>query len=290
MNMPHPASIEIKSPKNPKGLNHTGKQQTKLFLKAAVLLCLALGLGFGAKHIYYRLCQCDFFQITAVKIDGNRMTSKEQITALSRVDIHSNLLAIDVVQVQSILQSHPWIARAEIIRDWPNRLLIHVNEKNPIALVNRESGLFYLDSKGQIIAAANPSQELDFPVITGLENFPFTTTGSAQIPAPLQDVIDLLKLANRNNPLLPQQNISEIHVVEKGELILYLLDRPFPIYFGTEGKISTRYYRLVKVLSDLYKTREFSEVSYIRLDYEKDTILVGKNEAMVKSQTARKGV
>lgn len=287
--MPHAASIEIKSVKNLNGGNHNRKPPRKFLLMGMALISLALGLGFGAKHIYHRLCQCDFFQITAVKIDGNRMTSKEQIAALSRVDIHSNLLAIDVVQVQSLLESHPWIARAEVIRDWPNRLLIQVQEKNPVALLNRETGLFYLDIQGHIIAAAGPAQDLDFPVITGLENFSLNTSESAQIPGPLQDIIDLLQLANRNNPLLPQQNISEIHVVEQGELVLHLLDRPFPIFLGTDGKISTRYYRLVKVLRDLYKTREFSEVSYIRLDYQKDTILVGKNEAMIKSNAVRKG-
>lgn len=278
MNIPHAASIEIKSVKNPKGPGHAN-QQRKLLIKIMALLLLFLALGLSAKRIYHRLCQCDFFQITAVRIDGNRMTSKEQIAALSRVDIYSNLLAINVVQVQSLLESHPWIARAEVIRDWPNRLLINLKEKNPVALLNRGTGLFYLDSSGQIIAAASPAQELDFPVITGLENFPFNTAGAAQIPELLQDVIDLLTLANRNNPMLPQQNISEIHIADKGGLVLYLLDRPFPIYLGSDGKISTRYYRLVKVLKDLYKTREFSEVSYIRLDYQKDTILVGKHEA-----------
>jgi cell division protein FtsQ len=275
--MPHAASIEIKSVKNPQGPNNAfKKQQRKLFIKIFLLLALLLGLGFGAKHIHKRMCQSDFFQITAVKIDGNRMTNKEQIAALSKVDIHSNLLAINVVQVQSLLESHPWVAKAEVIRDWPNRLLINLKEKNPVALLSRKSGLFYLDSKGRIIAAASPEQELDFPIITGLENFPFNTSDSAQIPEPLQDVFELLKLANRNNPILPEQSISEIHIAKKGELILYLLDRPFPIYLGKEGKISTRYYRLVKVLKDLYKTKEFSEVSYIRLDYQKDTILVGK--------------
>ena len=207
------------------------------------------------------------------------MTSTEQISALSGVDIHSNLLAVDVAQVESVLESHPWIAGAEVIRDWPNRLLIILQEKNPVALLNRESGLFYLDNEGGIIAAVNPSQELDFPVITGLENFQFNTVPSRTIPEPLLEVYAFLKLANRNNPILPEQNISEIHIAETGELVLYLLDRPFPIYLGSDGKISTRYYRLVKVLKDLYKTQEFSEVSYIRLDYQKDTILVGKLES-----------
>ena len=168
------------------------------------------------------------------------MTSKEQISALSRVDIHTNLLAINVNQVESVLESHPWIARAEVVRDWPNRLLIILQEKNPVALLNRETGLFYLDSRGGIIAAVNPSQELDFPVITGLEKFQFNSVTSENIPEPLQDVYALLKLANRNNPILPEQNISEIHLAENGELVLYLLDKPFPIYMGSDGKISTR--------------------------------------------------
>jgi len=277
--MPHSASIGIKSVKNPKGPRHSFMQQHKLLIRAIMFLVLVPGLVFTAKLVYHRLCECDFFQITAVKIDGNRMTSKEQIAALSRVDIHSNLLAIKPDQVRSLLESHPWIAKAEVIRNWPNRLLINLKEKNPVALLNRETGLFYLDSRGRIIAAARPPQELDLPVITGLENYPFNTTQAAQVPDPLLDVLALLKLANRNNPILPQQNISEINISEKGELILCLLERPFPIYLGKDGNISTRYSRLVKVLKDLYKTREFSEVSYIRLDYQKDTILVGKNDA-----------
>ena len=276
--MPHAANIEIKSVKNHKRPGHTFRQRHKLLIRILILLVLFLGLGFTANHVYHRLCQCDFFQITAVRIEGNRMTSKEQIAALSRVDIHSNLLAINVIQVQSLLESHPWIAKAEVVRDWPNRLLINLREKNPVALLSRDTGLFYLDGRGQIIAAAKASQDLDFPVITGLENFPFGMSQTPQTPESLQDIFDLLQLANRNNPILPQQNISEIHIAEKGELILYLLDRPFPIYLGTDGKIATRYYRLVKVLKDLYKTKEFSEVSYIRLDYQMDTVLVGKHD------------
>jgi len=279
MNMPHYANTKINSLKNLKGPKNGSSLKYKLFLKTVAAFLLLSGLGFGARLTYNRLCHCDFFQITAVKIHGNRMTSKEQISALSRVDIHTNLLAVNVTQVESVLESHPWIAKAKVVRDWPNRLLIILQEKNPVALLNRETGLFYLDNRGGIIAAVNPSQELDFPVITGLEKFHFNSVPSGNIPEPFPDIYELLKLANRNNPILPEQNISEIHIAENEELVLYLLDRPFPIYMGRDGEISTRYNRLVKVLKDLYKTQEFSEVSYIRLDYEKDKILVGKLES-----------
>ncbi|MGW8160940.1 MAG: cell division protein FtsQ/DivIB [Desulfobulbales bacterium] len=286
--MPHTANIKIKTLKTRGVPRRSGRQPFRLIIKIMGLALILLGLGLGTRHVYYRLCQCDFFQITAVRIDGNRMTSKEQIAALSRVDIHSNLLAIDTSQVGSLLESHPWIEKAKVVRDWPNRLLIHLKEKDPVALLNRKTGLFYLDSRGQIIAAANPAQELDFPVITGLENL-YLEPQAKRINRPVRDIFDLLRLANRNNPMLPAQNISEIHVTDSGELVIYLLDRPFPIFFGNEDKISTRYYRLIKVLKDLYKTHEFSEVAYIRLDYQKNTILVGKLEADRINHSARKG-
>ena len=279
MNMQHSESAKIKSMQKSKGSRFFGSLKNKLFIGTLIGILLLLSTGYLSKEVYQKLCHSDFFQITAMRIEGNRMASKEQITVLSRIDIHSNLMEINVPQVKSLLESHPWIARAEIKRDWPNRLLITVKEKKPVALVNRATGLFYLDNKGHIIAAANASQELDFPVITGLENFTFNPAQSARTPEILKDVMGLLKLASKNNSILPEQNISEIHITENKELLLYLLDRAFPIYMGSDGKISTRYYRLVKVLKDLYKTREFSKVSYIRLDYQKDSILVGKAES-----------
>jgi cell division protein FtsQ len=278
MNIQHAASIERMSLKKRKWKQIISGLRNKLFRNTFILLALLLCAAVIAQKLYNRLCHSDFFQITAMKIDGNRMTSKEQIAALSRVDIHSNLLATDISEVKSLLESHPWIARADIIRDWPNRLLITVQEKKPVALLSRDSGLFYLDNKGMVIAAVSPSQELDFPVITGLENIPSTTAGETRLPDSMQQVMALLKLADRNNTILPEQNISEIHISRNGDLVLYLLERAFPIYLGKEGEISTRYYRLVKVLRDLYKSKEFSEVSYIRFDYQEDTILVGKGE------------
>jgi cell division protein FtsQ len=279
MNMLHAESLKVKSMKRSKGTQLLSGLKNKLFIKAFIGLVLILSAGYVTNEIFQKLYCSDFFQITTMKIDGNRMASNKQISALSKVDIHSNLLAINVPQVKSLLESHPWIDRAVITRNWPNRLLITVKEKKPVAILSRDAGLFYLDNKGRIIAVASPSQELDFPVITGLESFPFNSTQSSQIPYILQDVMGLLKLAARKNSALPEQNISEIHITKNNEMLLYLLERTFPIYMGAGGNISTKYNQLAKVLRNLYKTKEFSKVSYIRLDYQKDTILVGKKES-----------
>ena len=90
-----------------------------------------------------------------------------------------------------------------------------------------------------------------------------------------------LRLAERNNPNLPAQNISEIHFTETGSLILYLVEHPFPIYFGKD-EIKRKYSQLRRVLEVLYRKRKggarLEEVAYIRMDYQKDKVLVARNQ------------
>ena len=278
MNMHHAESIRIKPTNSLAKLKSffSIRLNNRIVLKLFIFLLFFIGIGLAGSHAFQKLCHSDFFQITAIDIDGCRMTDKEQIVSLSSVDIHSNLLAMNVAQVKAKLENHPWVAQAAITREWPNRLIITIKEKKPVAILNQNDGLLYLDRTGSVIARAESQQELDFPVITGLAGLSVNKRRDGLPRRPLQDVFSLLKLAGKGNSILPSQNISEIHINDEGGIILYLLDRPFPIHFGNEGKISTRYYRLVKVLRDLYKSREFSGIAYIRMDYLKDAILVGK--------------
>lgn len=65
-------------------------------------------------------------------------------------------------------------------------------------------------------------------------------------------------------------------------LILYLVEHPFPIFFG-EGDIRRKYVRLRKVLEMLYKPRrtgmDIGRVAYIKMDYLKDKVIVGYGES-----------
>ena len=122
---------------------------------------------------------------------------------------------------------------------------------------------------------ADMAADLDFPVITGLENRPIANLAANN--GPLVAALRFISYAGRGSSSLPRQNISELHLTEKGELVLYLADRPFPISLGKEIN-RNKYNRLAKVLYRLYKKREFSSVEYIKMDYAVNKILVGKNK------------
>jgi cell division protein FtsQ len=217
------------------------------------------------------LGQSEFFQIAAIEIEGCQRTTKQEIRELSGLDVHSNLLAISSRRVKDVLAGHDWIERVELSREWPDRLNITVKERSPVALVSLSDGLHYIDQTATVFAPADKTADLDYPVITGLAG----VNGLAEADsAVLQEALQLIKFASRgDNPNLPVQNISEISIRENS-LVLYLMDRPFPIRLGT-GDIWGKYNRLVKVLYWLYKKKEFDSVSYVYVDYSEDKVLVG---------------
>jgi hypothetical protein len=145
-----------------------------------------------------------------------------------------------------------------------------------LALVNREGNgsqsLYYVDQGGTIFAPVESGQDTDFPVITGM-NLPEEPRGFNLSEGVAADAVQFLRLTAQGNPILPMQALSEIQISRDKGIIVYLAERPFPIYIGY-GKIKTRYYQLVRLLERLYRKEKIEYIREIRMDYQTDRILV----------------
>ncbi len=220
----------------------------------------------------------EYFRIQKIEITGCRATSSAELKKLAGISYQLNMLTLDPADLKDRLLQHPWVASVSIQRVWPDGLVVRVKEHHPEALVvcGETNSFSYLNRKGQIFSAVMQGQALDFPVITGLDSI----EGSSRKKEMLADVLLFLKLTKRNNPNLPVQNISEIHLTEEGGLIVYLVKHPFPIYFG-RGKINNKYVQLWKVLEVLYQKRRggslIEKVAYIRMDYQDNKVLVARS-------------
>lgn len=246
----------------------------KLAIMGAGVLLLAAGFALVGLIAHKALGRSDFFQITATSIQGCRQTTKNHILEMSGVDVHSNLLALDTKKVKARIEAHEWVESAEIKRDWPNRLIIVVKERLPVAIVSLDNGLFYLDRNGVAFAQVLPPQDMDYPIITGLkrEEWPRVLKDSR-----LGEALQFIKYAGQGSSILPKQNVSELHVDGDENVILYLVDRPFPIHLGS-GNVGAKYSRLTKVLYKLYKSKEFNKTAYVKMDYGLNQVLVGFDE------------
>jgi len=244
---------------------------------ALLALLLVIGLCVGGWYCHLLLERSDIFRLTTVSVQGNRMTKKAEILDLASIEQGISLLGFDIELAEERILRHPWVERVEILRSWPSSLEVRVHEYRPLAMVNVENeqgrNLYYIDQHGKIFAQVESSQDLDFPVITGLD-----LVGAAIADKGLAaEAFSFLLLAARGNPIVPLQTISEVHVSPEKGLVVYLVDRPFPIYMGYDN-ITTRYYQLVKLLERLYRKRKVKEIKEIRMDYYEDRILVAKLE------------
>lgn len=274
-----------------------------LVVPLCFLACIVLVAFVAYGPLLNAISELPFFKIREITITGCRKTTPTLIRELAGVRYQTSLLTLRPTYIEAILKAHPWVSEAVVKRDWPGVLVISIKEYVAEALIAPETSgrkqFFYLDKNGVAFAPVEPGQDLDFPIITGLEakgddgqgrpdpagtNAGVSTSsrlsgeiGNGERKAMIRESLALLKLVKQNNPNFPVQNLSEIHLDREIGMTLYLVDYPFPIYFG-KGEVRTKYSRLKRVLEVLYKETEqgmtIADVIYIRMDYLENKVLV----------------
>jgi hypothetical protein len=101
------------------------------------------------------------FCITRIDIESDGIIPLEQIRAWASVSKGQNLLALDLPRIKRHLELVPMIEAASVERSLPDRLLIRVHEREPIARVaifSKRSGdglleasAIYLDEHGMVV-------------------------------------------------------------------------------------------------------------------------------------------
>lgn len=185
-------------------------------------LCLGLVVG------YHQLLTCNAFcikDINNIEIEGARRLTRSLLLEQSKLTSGTSLLAVRPGQVELALMSHPWIAKAEVSRKWPNSLHITIQERDPVALVQFGEELVYMDRQGMIFKPLSPGDPHNFPVITGLSPDQFRHA-PGDLPEVVAQAFQLMDVLKKAPPPLNLENISEIHVD---------LDRGFTLYANGVG-------------------------------------------------------
>jgi cell division protein FtsQ len=172
------------------------------------------GLCVGLVVLYHQLLTCSTFcikDINQIEIVGAKRLSRQVLLQQTKLAAGINLVAVRPAQVERALMAHPWVAGAQVFRKWPNRLLIKIQERDPVALVQINEGLLYMDRQGMIFKPLSPGDPHNFPVITGLSREQFHHD-PGDLPEVVAQIFHLMDVLKKNPPPLSLENISEIHV------------------------------------------------------------------------------
>jgi cell division protein FtsQ len=241
----------------------------RLTLLTGGLLGLA-GICLGLVFLYHLLLTSPFFCIKDIKnieIEGARRLSPEIILEYAKLSPGTSLLAIRPGQVERALLAHPWIARAELTRKWPQRVHLVLQEREPVALVQLGKELFYIDRQGGLFKPLSPGDPHNFPVITGLsaENLQHP---EGSLPPLVAQTFQLLEVLKATPPPFNLENVSEV-------------DRGFSLYVNGLGAAldlgfndySEKLHKFAQVLPAIAQKGYLARTGRINLDYP-DRVLI----------------
>jgi cell division protein FtsQ len=167
-------------------------------------------LSFFLVFCHDMIVQWDYFQATHVDIRGNSKLSDADVLEISQIGKTPNILAVNRLIAQKKLCDEPWIVTAEVIRELPNRLSIHIQEHQPVAVL--EIGTRYLmDGNGQIFKEADESECHGLPLVTGLDLTDLKRMDTSETTG-FSAVLTVLKMGKADGALIPNRNIHHIHV------------------------------------------------------------------------------
>ncbi len=138
-------------------------------LKVIVGVTLILGAVSGISWGVYRYARTTpRFSVKEISIEGTKRLSREDILAASGLTTGENLFALDVEAAQNALVQSPWIERAQVVRNLPNRVSIQVHERAARAALVLQGRTFLVDEAGVPFKEAGLGDPRDLPLITGL--------------------------------------------------------------------------------------------------------------------------
>ena len=247
---------DLKSHKQKKCKTNRRKQEKqardwkKLFHRT-LRVCIASGSGFllasGALLTAQMLLESGCFGVKQVRVEHQVRVSKGDILDASDIEIGDSLFDLELHMIGRKIEERAWIARAEVERSFPDQVVIRVVEREARAIIDLDY-LYYVDRAGEVFKMLDAGDELDYPVITGIDrqyllDNPDKTQDSVNLALQLMDVLESRTLFNLDD-------ISEIHFEEQEGLVMHTRIGGVPVRMGKQG-FGTKLNRLESIYDDL---------------------------------------
>jgi cell division protein FtsQ len=190
------------------------------------------------------MLRMDFFRVERVEISGVQLLAPHEVLAASGVGAGQNVWQ-DPAPWIAALRAHPVVAEATVERSLPRTLLIHIEERRPVALL--EAGtLRPATAEGELLPVDPARVPLDLPLVRGAP----IAGDAARVEDP--DIrlllVEMGRLARLDPALLAR--ISEIRRAPSGDLLL-TLGHPAAELLLPAGSDPLRLRQVRAVLADL---------------------------------------
>ncbi len=205
---------------------------------------------------YDWIIRSPYLAVRETVVRGCKELTEKDILTLAAIRPSPNILALNQDAITRRIRANPWIREVFIGREFPDRLVIVVRERKAVALLQRDAGLYLLDSDGEPFKKLEPGDEVNLPVLTGF------VSGDRTNDALVKKSIALLNYlaGSKDTPAIGA--VSEIHGNETFGLSLFT-DTGLCLQMGFDG-FENKFQRLTPVMADL--DRKNRNVGFLLID------------------------
>lgn len=183
-----------------------------------------------------------YFQMKETLVRGTERLQSDAVVELTGLKPSQNILMTNLGAVARKVKANPWVKDVSVRRDFPDRLVIEVTERKPVALVERGDGLYFIERDGTAFEKIATGEKTDLPVLTG-----FYRKGAENREMILKS-LELLDFMASYTEVPEIRHISEIHGDDLFGLSLFAEGLCLKLGFG---EFDTKLRRLKPVLADL---------------------------------------
>lgn len=148
----------------------------------AVLAALVVVAGVAVWAFWFS----SWLSVKGVDVQGGNFdVPPAGVRAAARVPMGQALLTVDLGEIQRRIETvMPAVESVDVSREWPDRILIKVTERTPVAVIDEADGLHALDATGQVfLTYKRPPKGL--PVVQSTSTDTDALAQGAQVAAAL---------------------------------------------------------------------------------------------------------
>lgn len=242
------------------------------------LSCLLAGLVIVSLlflSLYQYLLTSPYMRLERVILTGVDGELKRALIEMSPLNADTSLLALHLPELKQRMERHPWIRSVDLEKRFPHTLVIQAEKEKPCAIAVMEN-LHYMNRWGKIFEKVGETDEVDFPLVTGI-----STTGSER-EMQLKLAAQLLRGLEAEKEPWSLEELSELHLEEKGRVSLYFRSLPAAVIELDGTQLDKKMDDLKRLVPHLKKTGQIHMVKRINLNYTDGAVVLFKKGKVSK--------
>jgi cell division protein FtsQ len=193
----------------------------------------------------------------AITIQGLVYASRWKVQRVFAADFEHSIFAIPLEERRRRLLAIDWIEDASVSRVWPDRLVVRVRERKPVAFVSIRSGVLLVDAHGVLLD--QPAQaQFSFPVLGGIREDETDVARRDRVRAFLDFQQDMGFLA---------KDVSEVDATDPDNIrAVSQVDRRAVTLLMGDGNFGRRYQNFLNHYQEIRKRSPEAKTFDLRLD------------------------